>query len=278
MREFLDEFFYLKLGLVRRQLRLSLVTNLLFFSAFVFLLWQWPEDRLLFDKEKSTEYNRSVLILSNFKTEQFFDADIQYRIGWRYAYGPKDDRSHEEANVWFQKAAEQGHSKAQYALGQAYLNGRAVVRDYGKAISWYRKSANQGYPPAHYAIAHLHRNGLGVPKDYQQAFTGYKRAADLGMAMAQVVVGNAYRWGVGTELSYKDAIIYYEKAVAQDNAAAHYRLGQMHEDGLGVPVSFPKALEHYQAARKLKYPKARSAIKSLLKKAKRNNHRLDSTT
>ena len=45
------------------------------------------------------------------------------------AYGEGVEKDHEEAVVWYRKAAEQGVSEAQNSLAHAYRNGEGVTQD-----------------------------------------------------------------------------------------------------------------------------------------------------
>ena len=58
-------------------------------------------------------------------------------------FGVKEN--HEEAAIWFRKAAEQGNPEAQYVIGQMYYYGVGVKEDHAEALIWFRKAAKQGH-------------------------------------------------------------------------------------------------------------------------------------
>ena len=49
-----------------------------------------------------------------------------------------------------QAAAESGHVQAQYMMGVCYAEGRGVERSPENALIWYEKAAEQGHPDAEY--------------------------------------------------------------------------------------------------------------------------------
>ena len=57
-----------------------------------------------------------------------------------------------EAVYWYEKAAEQGHSRAQWLLGACYSQGIGVDKDLGKAESWLLKSAQAGDADGQYTL------------------------------------------------------------------------------------------------------------------------------
>ena len=65
-------------------------------------------------------------------------------FGALLATGIGTRQSYEEAALWFQRAAEQGHGSAQHRLGNLYLQGMGVPRDKHRMMQWWRKAAIQG--------------------------------------------------------------------------------------------------------------------------------------
>ncbi|MDR2571072.1 MAG: sel1 repeat family protein [Oscillospiraceae bacterium] len=57
-----------------------------------------------------------------------------------------------EAVYWYEKAAEQGHSRAQWLLGACYSQGVGVSKDLDKAESWLLKSAQAGDADGQYTL------------------------------------------------------------------------------------------------------------------------------
>src|SRR5258705_10251571 len=65
-------------------------------------------------------------------------------LGNQYANGKGVPQDYSEAMIWFQRAAEQGHSVAKLYLGVMYAEGRGVPQDYVRAHMWFSLSAAQG--------------------------------------------------------------------------------------------------------------------------------------
>lgn len=61
-----------------------------------------------------------------------------------------------QAVEWFRKAADQGLASAQCNLGLAYWKGQGVEQDEDKAQVWLQKAADQGYEQAGKAIQQMH--------------------------------------------------------------------------------------------------------------------------
>jgi TPR repeat protein len=91
-----------------------------------------------------------------------------------YDFGRGMAVNHEEANVWYLKAAAQGQDDAQYNLAISYKRGEGIEQDDNKAIYWLGKAAAKGdqdslsvledyagqYPAAQYALALVFRDGV----------------------------------------------------------------------------------------------------------------------
>ena len=76
----------------------------------------------------------------------------------------------------YQKAAEQGETKAQYNLGLMYANGQGGTQDDTEAVRWYRKAAKQGEAKAQTVLGFMYDNGRGVTQDYTEAARWYRKA------------------------------------------------------------------------------------------------------
>jgi len=99
------------------------------------------------------------------------DADVQFDLGVKYAYGRGVPKNPSEAERWYRKAADQGHdealyrksanqgnSRAQYYLGNIYYGGKHVPKDEAEALKWYRKAADQGHKQANTALKSHEQN------------------------------------------------------------------------------------------------------------------------
>jgi hypothetical protein len=87
----------------------------------------------------------------------------------------------EAANRMYIVAAKDGSSVAQYAVALAYEKKGNLV----EANVWYRKAAEQGHAPAQVNLGADYYNGLGVPVNDEEARYWYKKAAAQGLPLAQ---------------------------------------------------------------------------------------------
>ncbi|MBV9931372.1 MAG: sel1 repeat family protein [Alphaproteobacteria bacterium] len=110
------------------------------------------------------------------------DPDAEFNLGQGYKLGrgvPADMRA---AQVWYEKAAQQGHAQAQANLGLIlFQNGER-----GRALPWIRKAADAGDPRAQYVLGTALFNGdlPGVGKDWPRAYALMSRAAAQGLPQA----------------------------------------------------------------------------------------------
>jgi len=116
------------------------------------------------------------------------DADVQFDLGVKYAYGRGVPKNPSEAERWYRKAADQGHDEAQLYLGYMYLLGQDIPKDVAEGISLYRKSANQGNSRAQYYLGNIYYGGKHVPKDEAEALKWYRKAADQGHKQANTAL------------------------------------------------------------------------------------------
>ena len=61
-----------------------------------------------------------------------------------YCYGYGVEPNNEESAKWYEKAANQGNTKAQYSLGRCYRNGTGKRKDLAEAVKWYEKKQQKG--------------------------------------------------------------------------------------------------------------------------------------
>jgi uncharacterized protein len=61
-------------------------------------------------------------------------------------------QSYQDALTWFQKAAEQGFTKAQHNLGALYGNGQGTSRDFVAAYKWLFLAEQGGYADSQQAL------------------------------------------------------------------------------------------------------------------------------
>ena len=153
-------------------------------------------------------------------------AATAYQLGrvWRDGLGvPPDD---EKAELWFQRAAEGGHSGAQYALAKLlHEQGRT-----SKAISWYKQAAEGGNQFASYQLGKLYLAGESAPKDVLKALEYFIEAAEQGNSQAQYILGKLYLLGNEVEQNREAADQWLTLAAAQGHEYAQFFLDHMGQD------------------------------------------------
>ena len=133
-----------------------------------------PDNSRFSDPDISNEDKRSVMEMLEQDWEDNGSHTIAYQLGhiWRDGLGVLPDD--EKAEVWFQRAAEGGHSGARYALAKLlHEQGRI-----SEAIPWYEQAAEGGNPFASYQLGKFYLAGENVPKDVSKAVEYLTDAAE----------------------------------------------------------------------------------------------------
>lgn len=116
------------------------------------------------------------------------DPDAQWLMGMVCRNGFDDiKKDYTKAFEWFEKAAEQGHSRAQYKMGWCYANGDGVVKDLNEAEMWYRRAADQGHSDARRMITPRVPDIDKIEKYANNLDSGYKVLKDK--SIMQIVNG-----------------------------------------------------------------------------------------
>jgi len=108
------------------------------------------------------------------------NADAQFNLGQAYRLGrgvPADPRT---SNMWFERAARQGHAQAEANLALALFQGDERER----AIPWLQRAAERGDRRAQYYLGTAHFNGDLVPRDWPRAYALMSRSAEQGLPQA----------------------------------------------------------------------------------------------
>lgn len=108
------------------------------------------------------------------------DADAQFNLGQAYKLGRGVPADLGQAELWYGKAAAQGHEQAEasYALA-LFANGK---RD--AATPWLQRAAGRGDPRAQYVLGTMYFNGDVVQKDWVRAYALVTRSSQSGLAEA----------------------------------------------------------------------------------------------
>lgn len=125
------------------------------------------------------------------------DAESAYQMAVAYARGQLINENWQEAERWYQKAANHGHAAAQFELGLEYSSGKHRATDYVEAAYWYRKAASQSLMKAANNLGVLYDQGYGVALDRNQAAVWFSKGAEGGDADARFNLGSMYWLGHG---------------------------------------------------------------------------------
>ena len=164
-------------------------------------------------------------------------------------YGVEMDRD-KSVNL-IRKAAELGDAEAQGILGRVYLKGlpgSSVEADLAEFVKWCRKGAEGGDPDAQWNLAGCYENGLEVEKNLSEAAKWYLMAAEQGSAEAQYRVGMCYYTGQGVDRDILSAMLWFTYASDQGHIDAQTQLAYCFESGQGANQDDEKAVKLYLAA------------------------------
>ena len=185
-----------------------------------------PDNSRFSDPKVSNEDKRAVMELLEQNWEDDGSASAAYRLGrvWRDGLEvPPDD---DKAELWFRRAAEDGHSGARYALAKLlHRQGRA-----DEAIPWYEQAAEDGNPFAAYQLGKLCLTGEGVPKDVVKTVEYLTDAAEQDNPQAQYILGKLYLLGSEVEQDSEAAVQWLTAVADQGHEYARFFLDHMEQD------------------------------------------------
>jgi uncharacterized protein len=118
------------------------------------------------------------------------DADAQFNLAQAYRLGRGTPADPKLAEIWFEKAANQGHLKARDAYGlQLFQNGNQTA-----SMPYVEESAGRGDPRAQYVFATALFNGDYVKKDWVRAYALMTRASSAGISAASTSLAQMDRF------------------------------------------------------------------------------------
>ena len=165
-----------------------------------------------------SEKAEQVRVLERLWQSGFSLAAHQLGKCWRDGMGVLPDD--EQAELWFQRAAEAGYDFSQYALGKLLQSQKRME----EAVSWYEKAAAQGNSWAAYRLGKLYLEGEAVPKDVAGAAEYLTVSAEQGNQYAQYALGKLYLTGQDVKQNRETAWAYFYKSAEQGNRYAQFFL------------------------------------------------------
>ena len=88
--------------------------------------------------------------LTDLPAADLADAEVQFKLGLKFAGGLGAAPDYVQAAEWYRKAAAQSHPLAQYNLGMMYARGQGVTPNAVEAGRWLGKAAQLGDAGAQY--------------------------------------------------------------------------------------------------------------------------------
>lgn len=128
------------------------------------------------------DYSRAVTLWS--AEAEKGDADAQFNLAQAYKLGRGITADLKQAELWYGKAAQQGHEQGEASYGLAlFANGKQQ-----DAVRWLERAAHRGDPRAQYLLGTMHFNGDFVARDWPRAYALATRASQTGLAEASAAV------------------------------------------------------------------------------------------
>jgi TPR repeat protein len=115
-------------------------------------------------------------------------ANLKFKLGTLYHNGIDLEKNVDQATVWYQKAAQLGHSNAQVNLALLLFKSEESDSTPQEAIGWLMKAANQGSPEGQASLGMLYALGQGVSTDLVRAQKWMTLAAEQGNSEALIAV------------------------------------------------------------------------------------------
>lgn len=166
----------------------------------------------------------------------------QVDLGEMYLAGEVVPEDSNEANKWFQRAAENGNAEAQYIYSLSFDEGSPDEE------KWLRLAAEQGHEQAQNNLGLMYEYGKGVPQNYEKAIRWYLPAAERGQAWAQSSLGRLYENSDDQFQDFGEAVKWYLLAANQGFSIAELNLARMYESGRGVQKNIEEANKWRQIA------------------------------
>jgi uncharacterized protein len=112
----------------------------------------------------------------------------------------------EQALLWFQKAADQGHLDAQYFLSKLLFRGRGVEKNEDLAMYWLLRAAEQNHTEAQFRLGLRLCVGRGIERDEAQAAYCFRKAVEQGHVGATLVLAVLVYEGLGVSMESEEAL------------------------------------------------------------------------
>ena len=136
-----------------------------------------------------------------------------------YFFGRGVTPDPEQADVWYQKAADLGDANSMVALGVFLVHGDAhaeVAKDPARGFALLRQAFAEGFTPALFRVARCYLGGQGVEKDAAHGVSLLRQVINQNYelkANAEKRLAFCYLDGIGVEADTVQAALWCRKAV-----------------------------------------------------------------
>ena len=185
-----------------------------------------PDNSRFRDPDISNEDKRSVIEALEQDWEDSGSIAIAFQLGRMWLDGLGVIPDDEKAEVWFQRAAEAGHSGAQYSLAKLLLQQGRI----DEAISWFEQAAENGSQFASYQLGKLYLQGVQGEKNVDKSVAYLTDAAEQGLSQAQYLLGKLYLLRQDEEQDDAVAKYWFTQAAEQGHEYAQFFLDHMGAD------------------------------------------------
>ena len=208
--------------------------------------------------------------------------DSEARKTYEQGFACYRNREYEEAARLYRISADLGFFRAQYALALLYMEGYGVEKDLDAAELWAQKAADQGYEAAAKLVKELQEKqsaaadalALGInfyeQENYEQAVRHFRTAANADHADAQACLAACYATGEGVERDLDAAELWAKRALDSGDEQAAELLDAIHEEQRdeafesGVSCyeqgDYTQAFQYFHTAAQLGLPNAQFSL------------------
>jgi len=137
------------------------------------------------------------------------DADAQFNLGQAYRLGRGVSADPRTSNMWFERAARQGHAQAEANLALSLFQSGERER----SIPWLERAAERGDRRAQYYLGTAHFNGDLVARDWPRAYALMSRSAEQGLPQARTSLAEMERH-LSAEDRARGSVLARQMAVA----------------------------------------------------------------
>ena len=186
-----------------------------------------------------------------------------FHVSVKYFLGKGVEKNIPKAMEWLKQSANQGYSRANRGLGQIYYGKKFkehFSQDFKQAFIHFEKAKNQGDTKAAVYLGEMYYKGHGVELNLESAVSELHEAAKQGFSKVQYKLGYLHHIGKGVNQDFDEAIYWYEKAAAQGDVMAQHNLGTLLATIGTDKQDFVQSAVWYQCAAELGYKRSQLAL------------------